>query len=377
MNAKSIKGKTAAEIKTALEQCMTEGFIPTVAIVLLEADIAHEDICSVLTARQIQIFGCSTGSNFTDGDIESNCIVILLLDIDKKYFRIKLATSETKNVKEFSEDIGRFGLSAFSKPAFLIVSGGITADGDEIVEGIENICAHGVTVFGGLAADSLRMIRTYVFTNDQLTDNGLIALIVDEEKISLNGMAIGGWRPVGTDYVITSSTGNILYTINNEPALQFISRYAGIKDFFAENMSNVTLSANFQLQLQRPDKHPVMRTPMYANPKDQSIVFAGSLPQGSKVRLSMLPGFDVIDTALKQFADYKKDQPDADALIVFSCAGRQVSLGPYVSDEINGIKEIWNVPMAGFFCFGEIGRVDKGNTEFHNMTCSLAILKER
>jgi len=33
--------------------------------------------------------------------------------------------------------------------------------------------------------------------------------------------------------------------------------------------------------------------------------------------------------------------------------------------------------MAGFFCFGEIGRVEKGSTEFHNMTCSLALLKEK
>jgi len=386
MKAKSIKGKNAAEIKAALEKSMADarpddlvgqGFTPTVAIVLLEADIAHEEVCSVLSEKGIQVFGCSTGSNFTDGEIESNSIVILLLDLDNKYFKVKLATSEKGSVKKFAEDIGRAGLEAFSKPAFLIVSGGMAADGDEVVEGIENICGKGATIFGGLAADSLKMLRTFVFTNEQLTDHGLIALIFDEEKISLSGMAIGGWRPVGTDYYITGSNGNILYSINNEPALQFISRYAGIKDFFGDNMANVTLSANFQLQLQRPDKHPVMRTPMYANPDDHSIVFAGSLPQGSKVRLSMLPGFDVIDTALKEFADYKKDQPGADALIMFSCAGRQVSLGPYVSDEINGIKEIWNAPLAGFFCFGEIGRVEKGKTEFHNMTCSLAILKEK
>lgn len=377
MKAKSIKGKSAAVVKAALDTSMADGFRPTVAIVFLEAEIDYKELCSVLSEKEIQVFGCSTGSNFTDGEIEFNSIVILLLEIDKKRFQIKLATSESGSKKDFAEEIGREGLAAFSKPAFLIVSGGITTDGDELVEGVENICGKDTTIFGGLAADSLKMIRTFVFTNNQLTNHGVIALILDEEKISLNGLAIGGWRPVGTDYTITESKGNILYSINNEPALQFISRYAGIKDFFGDKMGNVTLSANFQLQLQRPGKHPVMRTPMYANPDDHSIVFAGSLPQGAKVRLSMLPGFDVIDTALKEFADYKKEQTEADALIMFSCAGRQVSLGPYVGDEINGIKEIWNAPLVGFFCFGEIGRVEKGNTEFHNMTCSLAILKEK
>lgn len=377
MKAKSIKGKNSAEIKAALEKSMTDSFAPTVAIVFLEADMAHEEICSVLSEKGIQIFGASSGSNFTDGEIESNSVVVLLLEIKQEYFQLKLATAEKGTTKESAEEIGRVGMAAFRKPSFLIVSGGITSDGDEIVDGIESICGKDTTIFGGMAADSLKMIRTFVFTSDQLTDKGLIALILDEEKIILTGKAIGGWRPVGIDHVITHSNGNILYTIDDEPALQFISRYTGVKDFFGPEVSNVILSANFQLQLKRENKHSVMRTPMYANPDDHSIVFAGSLPQGSKVRLSMLPGFEVIDGALKDFAEYKNDQPEADALIMFSCAGRQVSLGPFVSDEINGIQENWNVPMAGFFCFGEIGKVEKGNTEFHNMTCSLALLKEK
>lgn len=379
MKAKTIKGKTTEEIKTAFESSMADDFIPTAAIVFLEADIDHKGVCSVLSEKGIQVFGCSSGSNFTDGEIESNSIVILLLDMDPNYFQVKIKNSENGDLKKAAEEIGKLGKAAFSKPAFLIISGGMAADGDDIVDGLENSCGKGTTLFGGLAADSSKMIHTFVFNNDQYSDNGLVALVLDEDKISLNGMAIGGWRPVGADYTITGSSGNILYTINNEPALQFISRYGGIgiKDFFGDNVTNVYLSANFQLQLQRPDKNPIMRVPMYANPDDLSIVFAGSVPQGAKVRLSMLPGFDVIDTALKEFADYKKEQAEADALIMFSCAGRQVSLGPYVSDEINGIKEIWNAPMAGFFGFGEIGRVEKGTTEFHNMTCSLAILKEK
>jgi hypothetical protein len=377
MKVKTIKGKTEEEIKTALKAGMTDGFAPTIAIVFLEADIEHKKICDVLSEKGIQVFGCSTGSNFIDGEIEFNSVVILLLDMDRKYFQVKIKNAENRNLKKAAEEIGRMGLETFSKPAFLIISGGIAADGDEIVDGLENSCGKKVTIFGGLAADSLKMMRTYVFTNDQLSENGLIALVLDEEKISLSGMAVGGWRPVGIDYIITGSNGNVLYSINNEPALQFISRYGGIKDFFGDRKANVFLSANFQLQLQRENKHPIMRVPMYTNPADHSIVFAGSIPQGSKVRLSMLPSFDVIETVLKDFDEFKNEQPEADALILFSCAGRQMSLGPYASDEINRIKNTWNVPMAGFFCFGEIGRVEKGDTEFHNMTCSLAILKEK
>ena len=116
---------------------------------------------------------------------------------------------------------------------------------------------------------------------------------------------------------------------------------------------------------------------MYVNKSDRSIVFAGSMPQGARVKLCLLPGFEVIDAAVAEFSRFKTQEPDADALIMFSCAGRQMALGMHVSDEIDRIKNMWEAPMTGFFCFGEIGRVAGGNHEFNNMTCSLAMLREK
>ena len=377
MKAKSIKGKTAEEIKEALEKNMADGFQPTLAVVFMANDNERIAVTELLSQKGIQIFGASTGDNFTDGEIESHTVVLLLLDINPAYFQLAIKGADEGTIKEIAEQIGKSALAKFKKPAFLVVSGGLAVDGDEIIAGIESACGIGTTIFGGLAADFLRMQRTYVFNNDKLCDYGLLALILDEEKISLSGMAVGGWKPMGMERIITKSAGNVVYTIDNEPALDFVSRYAGLKDLDTNNALNFLISSNFQLQLKREDKHPVMRTPMQANPEDRSIVFAGSLPQGSKVKLCLLPGFEVIEAALIEFNNYKKDQPEPDALILFSCAGRQLTLGPYVSEEIDGIKNIWNAPLAGFFCYGEIGRVVSGQHEFHNMTCSLATLMEK
>jgi len=377
MKATSIKGRTAEEIKDALSKTTAEGFLPTLAIVFIAEDSERDAITKLLSEKNIKIFGASTGSNFIDEDIESGATVILLLDIKPEYFRVEIKSTDSVSTKENAEQIAKTAKAAFKQPSFLIISGGLTTDGDQIIEGVENICGKGTTIFGGLAADGLKMERTYVFTNDILTDKGLLALIFDEEKIELNGVAVGGWKPIGIDRVITKCDGNVVYTIDDEPALSFIKRYAGLKDINADNALNFLLASNFQLQLQRENKHPVMRTPMWANINDGSIVFAGSLPQGSKVKLSLLPGFEVIDAAKIEFLKYQKEEPEVDALIVFSCAGRQITLGPYVSEEIEGIKKIWDAPLAGFFCYGEIGKVVSGEHEFHNMTCSLATLKEK
>jgi hypothetical protein len=69
--------------------------------------------------------------------------------------------------------------------------------------------------------------------------------------------------------------------------------------------------------------------------------------------------------------------PEADAIVVFSCAGRILSLGPLMSKELEGIKEVWNVPMAGMFSNAELGRATGGNLEMHNLTTCVIALKEK
>jgi len=265
MKAKSVKGKTAGEIKAALEANITNEFKPTLATVFISAENERETVCKILSEKNIQIFGSSTGAEFTDGELETDSIVILLLDINPNYFYLKLIESSPGTTKETAEQIGSFGLSKFKKPAFLIVSGGLSTDGDEIAEGIKSSCGASSPVFGGLAADKLLFKRTYVFTNDMLTDHGLLALIVDEEKISIGGMAIGGWIPVGLEKTITRSNGNIVYSIDNEPAMDFIGRYTGLKNIDEKSAGDILIRGNFQLQLKRENRPPVMRTPMQAN----------------------------------------------------------------------------------------------------------------
>src|SRR5258706_4026441 len=209
MQAKSIKGKTAQEIKTALEKSIADGLKPTLAVVFISVESELDAVRKILSERDIAIFGSSTGSGFLDGEIETDSIVILLLDLDRTSFTIRLLESGSITTTAIAEQIGKIGLDTFHKPSFIIISGGLRIDGDEIVAGIEKICGAGTTLFGGLAADNFKFQRTFVFTNDTLTDEGLLALILNEEKVSVSGIAVGGWRPIGMDRVITRSEGNV------------------------------------------------------------------------------------------------------------------------------------------------------------------------
>jgi hypothetical protein len=69
--------------------------------------------------------------------------------------------------------------------------------------------------------------------------------------------------------------------------------------------------------------------------------------------------------------------PEADAMVLFSCKARHIALGPLVGKEIQGLKDVWNVPMVGYFTYGEFGRAQTSRQEFHNITCSWVAIKEK
>ena len=118
--------------------------------------------------------------------------------------------------------------------------------------------------------------------------------------------------------------------------------------------------------------------PGLVNWEDGSFTCSGSIPVGSKVRFSLPPDFDVIEKVVIALEKLKTStMPEADAVIVYNCGGRLIALGPLMTKEIEGIKNVWNVPLAGMFSNAELGRATDGNLVSHNLTTCCVALKEK
>ena len=95
------------------------------------------------------------------------------------------------------------------------------------------------------------------------------------------------------------------------------------------------------------------------------------------MRFSLPPDWDVMEKVVDGVKKLKESEmPEADAVVIFSCAGRILSFGPMMNAEIEGIKEVWGVPLAGMFSNAELGRMAGGNLEMHNLTTCCVALKE-
>ena len=379
MNAKSIKGKSLEEIKSELQKSMEDGFLPTLAIVFLSISQDRIAVSEILEKKGISIFGATTNGEFIDEETEKGSITILLLDINKEYFRIYFEEYPKKNYRDITRLIAQNAKQTFSKPAFLIAGSHLETDAEELLFGFEDVVGEYVNAFGGMAGDDFLLKEQFVFTNKISSNRGTVVLALDENRVEIKGVATCGWKAVGTEKTVTKSEGNHVFTVDNIPVFELTKKYGGI-DALMEKQEMVALeiATNFPLQLQREEGDPVMRPGLVVDWDDGSFYCNGTVPQGSKVKFSLPPDFDVMEKVIKGVEKLKTtEMPEADALVVFSCAGRLLSLGPLMTQEIEGIKNIWNVPMVGMFSNGELARATGGNLEMHNLTTCCIALKEK
>jgi hypothetical protein len=379
MKSKSIKGKSTAEIKSVLTESMSDGFRPTLAIVFLSVVQDRKAISSVLDDAGIAIFGSTTNGEFIDEETETGSVAILLLDIKKDYFRIHPAEFQSGSYRETSKSVAQKARLDFDQVAFLLATSHPATDGEEVLLGFQEVAGEQVNAFGGAAGDDYAFEETWVFTNGWESNHGMVCIALDEAKVAVSGIATCGWKAMGTEKTVTKSEGNHVFTIDNEPALDITTKYGGLENITPENKDVlVELAANFPLQLQREKGDPVMRPGLVVDWSDHSFYTSGTVPEGSKIRFSLPPDWDVMEKVVKGVQNLKDTVlPEVDALVVFSCAGRILSFGPMMNAEIEGIKAVWNVPIAGMFSNAELGRMAGGNLEMHNLTTCCVALKEK
>ena len=379
MKAKSIKGKSTEEIKAALAESIADGFKPTLAIIFLSISQNRKDIAEILSKVGVQIFGVTTNGEFTDETPEKLSTAILLLDMNTSYFKISSSEYLQNNFREVAYHLALEAKKQFKNPAFLIAGSNSQTDAEALLQGFVDATNAEVDIYGGMAGDDVTFTKQYVFTNQWESNKGLVVLALDGDNILIKGKATCGWKAVGTEKTVTKSEGTHVYTIEDVPVLDITAKFGGIENVSPDNPNLLLdIAANFPLQLQREKGDPVMRPGLVIDWTDHSFYCSGTVPQGSKVRFSLPPDFDVMDKVIKGAENLKAtEMPEADALVVFSCAGRILSFGPLMTEELMGIKNVWNVPMVGMFSNAELARATGGNLEMHNLTTCVVALKEK
>jgi hypothetical protein len=343
-----------------------------------------EMLSNLLDEQGIQIFGATSSGEFIDGDISNGGIAVLLMDIKPANFEILLYDYRAKEPVMVAREMALKAKERFENPS-IILSASFYARGDsesllgdQLIRIIESVAGNETTIWVGRAGDDFIFDDTAVFTNHFSTKRGIIMLVFDGDKIIATGEAASGQKPVGTEKVITKAVSKWIYEIDSKPAAEMVLKYLGLNlsPEEAETFNPSGMGIAFSIMLDKGT--PVIRGVGAFNWKDKSVSVLGSIQEGDKVRFTLPPDFEVIEEVKFNAEKIQQNEmPEADALLMFSCIGRLTQFGPLAGDEIKGVRKAFNVPMAGFFTYGEYGRARNGNNEFHNNTCCWVALKEK
>jgi hypothetical protein len=225
MQTRSIKGNSAIEIQSALAEVMADGFRPTLAILFISVAQDRKPVVELFKANHMDVFGATSCGEFINGHASEGAMAVLLLDVSRQHFTVLLESAENSSPESAASRIAERAMQQFQHPTFLLTCNGITPngeyfDGDRVVSTLVEKLGDEKIFFGGMAGDDWALRGSYIFTHEQESGNGMAALVFNADKIKLEGMAIHGWKPLGILRKVTKSTGNLLYSIDDKPAVE-------------------------------------------------------------------------------------------------------------------------------------------------------------
>jgi hypothetical protein len=257
-----------------------------------------------------------------------------------------------------------------------VLSDGLNVNGSELVEGLQEVLPN-TPITGGLAGDDAKFTKTLLLNNDQIKDRIVIAVGIYGKDAIVTSGALGGWKPYGPPRRITKAIKNVVYEMDNKPALPLYKMYIG---YYASELPSSGL--NFPFAIMDDKNVNVIRTLLSINAKENSMTFAGNIAEGSTVRFLKSDHDQLVagaSEAARQILLKKVDINDKALAICVSCVGRKLVMEDQVSDEVYAVQRLLGMQtgITGFYSNGEIcSGEDDSHSLLHNQTMTIAYLSE-
>lgn len=257
----------------------------------------------------------------------------------------------------------------------LVFSDGLKVNGSALVCGLAAHLPPSVGVTGGLAGDGARFHETLVFSNRAPQGGAVAALGLYSNRLNIGYGSMGGWDPFGPDRLITRSKNNVLYQLDGQSVLGLYKRYLG---HHAADLPAAGLLFPLSLRT-RTGEVGVVRTLLAINEDEQSMTFAGDLPEGSYARLMKANSDRLIDGATGAARTCHQVVATPELAILISCVGRKLVLKQRVEEELEAVRDVLGAQtsMTGFYSYGEICPFSLGSRcELHNQTMTITTFSE-
>lgn len=263
---------------------------------------------------------------------------------------------------------------------FIVLPDPFTCDAGLLVRWLDGRYPHGVKV-GGLASGAGQPGGNALFCGERAHTGGVVGVALTGDLV-IDTVVAQGCRPIGTPMFITRCERNAVLEIDGRPAIEVVQDVYDTLDERDRQLFRGSLFLGCVMRdAQQAYGHGdfLVRNILGVDP-DRGALIVGMLPRDNQVVQFHLrdarTSADDLHALLAEQRRASGDLPPAGALL-FSCLGRGTGLYGEPDHDSQLIRtQLGELPIAGFFCNGEIGPVG-GQTFLHGYTSSIALFRAR
>ncbi|WP_299060856.1 FIST N-terminal domain-containing protein [uncultured Polaribacter sp.] len=346
---------------------------------LLEEDTILDEIRNIFKDGHI-VFGSACG-DISSESIDDETVTITAIEFEKSTFIIKTANvlNNHSNTKIDSFKIGENLINQLPQEGLkhvFVLSEGSFINGSQLTKGMNAATNDNLLITGALCGDDARFEKTVSSYNELPKPGEMVAIGLYGETLEVTFSINGGWTPFGPERIVTKSKGNILYELDNLPALDLYKKYLGKK---SEELPGAALL--YPLNVKSNDgNNTIVRTILNIDETENSMILAGDIFENSKVQLMMTNVDNIVNAAEKaaiNASEFRKKKPQLAILV--SCIGRKLVLDQRVEEEVEEVMEVIGnkTTITGLYSYGEIAPfIGESSCQLHNQTMTITLISE-
>jgi small ligand-binding sensory domain FIST len=237
----------------------------------------------------------------------------------------------------------------------------------------------GTVVIGGMASGGLEKRQSSLFLDGRVLSRGAVGARLAGASADL--LVSQGCRPVGDPFTVTRAEGNIIYELGGKSPVARLQELAAALPVRDRELLTQGVLAGMVINEYRTERRQgdfLIRAILGADAE------SGAIAVGDEVQVGQTVQFHVRD-ADSAGEDLRRTlQQEAAALggrtatgaLLFTCNGRGSQLFSQPSHDAGLLASILGeIPVAGFFCAGELGPVG-GQNYVHGFTASIALFAQ-
>ncbi len=345
---------------------------------LVEDESAYKQLAEWYPAANI-ILGSTSGEIF-DTTVADDTLSVAAIFFEKTTVVVGKTTIE--NYEE-SREVGRRLAGTLPQEGLthvLVFSEGLKVNGTQLVAGLGEGLPKNVSVTGGLVGDAELFKETAVGLDGPAQSGIVVAVGLYGNALKVGYGSLGGWDPFGIERIITKSKGNILYELDGRPALELYKEYLGDQ---AKDLPGSGILFPLSIEVRTGGKEAnVVRAVLSINEADQSMNFAGDVPEGVPAQL-MKANFERIIEGAEKAASMSIESignGQAELALLVSCIGRKMVLRERTEEELEAVRNVVGpqAVITGFYSYGELCPTvaTEKQCQLHNQTMTITTLRE-